>query len=192
VVPARMTTNAGARPGDTLVLTKPLGSGVIATAIKKGEASEAVVAGAVSVMATLNRGAAEAMSAAGVSGATDVTGFGLLGHLHRMLAASGVSARVRAADVPILEGARSLAEAGHVPGGTVRNLADLAEHVVFADEVDEVTRTLLADAQTSGGLLIAAPVGTVEGLVAELEGKASVAAVVGVVEEGRPGRIDVS
>ncbi len=191
VDPARMTTNAGARPGDALVLTKPLGSGVIATAIKKGAASDAVVAGAVSSMATLNRGAAEAMRGAGVRGATDVTGFGLLGHLHRMLAASGVSARVRAADVPLLEGARSLAEAGHVPGGTVRNLADVADHVAFAAGIDEATRTLLADAQTSGGLLMAVPAGAVEGLVAALEGRAPAQAVIGVVEEGPAGRIEV-
>jgi selenide, water dikinase len=191
VNPDRVVTNAGAHPGDALVLTKPLGSGVIATAIKKGAASDAVIQEAVAVMATLNRGAAEAMRAAGVTAATDVTGFGLLGHLHRMLAASGASARVDAAAVPLLAGARALAGAGHVPGGTGRNLADLAEHVRFAASVDESARTLLCDAQTSGGLLIAVAEEALEGLLADLAGKAPSAAVIGSVVEGTPGRIEV-
>ena len=191
VDPALMVTNAGARVGDALLLTKPLGSGVIATAIKHGAATDDVVRQAVSVMSALNRGAAEAMVAAGAHAATDVTGFGLLGHLHRLLVASGVAARVRSADVPVLPGARSLAEAGHVPGGTRRNLADLAGHVTFAPAVDEVTRTLLGDAQTSGGLLIAVPRPRAHELVAALEGVAPVRAAIGEVVEGPPGAIDV-
>ena len=186
-----MITNAGARPGDALVLTKPVGSGVIATAIKQEAAPAEVVSGAVDVMTTLNRGAADAMLGAGANAATDVTGFGLLGHLHRMLAASGSAARVKAGDVPLLPGARDLAEAGHVPGGTKRNLDDLADDVDFADSVDEVTRTLLGDAQTSGGLLIAVPASQVEALLADLEDKAPVAAVIGTVEDGPPGHITV-
>jgi selenide, water dikinase len=191
VDPARMVTNAGARPGDVLVLTKALGSGVVATAIKAGTAPEDVIVGAVASMATLNRGAAEAMVAAEVRGGTDVTGFGLLGHLRSMLRASGVAAHVRAADVPVLAGAGTLLEAGHVPGGTRRNLQDVAEDVTFADTVDETTRTLLADAQTSGGLLMAVPAARVDGLLRALEGKAPVAAVIGECETGEAGRIRV-
>ena len=187
--PEKLVTNAAARVGDVLVLTKPIGSGVIATAIKKGAASAEVVRTAVEVMSTLNRGAAEAMVALGVRAATDVTGFGLLGHLHRMLLASGVAARVRAADVPLLPGARGLAEAGHVPGGTKRNLADVSGHVTFAAPVDESTRTLLGDAQTSGGLLIAVPTDRLSGLLDELRGRAPVAALIGMVERGPPGQI---
>ncbi len=192
VHPDRMVTNAGARPGDVLVLTKPIGSGIIATAIKAGVASKEVIDGAVAVMATLNRGPAEAMLQAGAHAATDVTGFGLLGHLHRMLAASGVAAHLRAQDVPILTGARALAEAGHVPGGTKRNLADLADHVDFAPSVDATTRTLLGDAQTSGGLLIAVPGDRVAMLLREIDGRAPAAAVIGSVVQGTPGRIEVA
>jgi selenide,water dikinase len=191
VDPARMVTNAAARPGDALVLTKPIGSGVIATAIKNDVAPEEVVAAAIDVMTTLNRGASEAMVAAGVRAGTDVTGFGLLGHLHRLLAASGVAARVRAIAVPLIEGALALAEAGHVPGGTVRNLADVAASVSFAATVDHPTRTLLGDAQTSGGLLIAVAPERLNALLEALAGVAPVSAVIGEAVEGPPGRIEV-
>jgi selenide,water dikinase len=191
VHPDRIVTNAAARPGDVLLLTKPLGSGVIATAIKQSAAPDVVIAAAVDVMTTLNRGAAEAAAATGVNAGTDVTGFGLLGHLHRMLLASGVSAQIRSEAVPVMTGARALASAGHVPGGTARNLADLEASVSFAASVDEVTRTLLADAQTSGGLLLAVPPHALEALVAGLVDAAPVAAVLGEVGEGDPGRIAV-
>jgi selenide,water dikinase len=191
VDPARMVTNAAVRPGDALVLTKPIGSGVIATAIKNDVAPEEVVAAAIDVMTTLNRGASEAMVAAGVRAGTDVTGFGLLGHLHRLLAASGVAARVRANAVPLIEGALALAEAGNVPGGTVRNLADVAASVSFAATVDQRTRTLLGDAQTSGGLLVAVAPERLNALLEALAGVAPVGAVIGEVVEGPPGRIEV-
>ena len=191
VDPGRMVTNEGARAGDALVLTKPIGSGVIATAIKKGAAGREIVAGAVDVMSALNRRAAEAMLDAGVRGATDVTGFGLLGHLHKLLHASNVSARINSSEVPLLVGARELAEQGHVPGGTHRNLADLESVVDFADSVDEVTRILLGDAQTSGGLLMAVPVERVEALLEELTGNVPAAAMIGVIHEGAAGHIFV-
>ena len=191
VHPARLVTNAGARPGDTLVLTKPIGSGVIATALKAGVAPTDVIAEATEVMATLNRGAAEAMVEAGVIGGTDVTGFGLLGHLHRMLSASGAAAELSAAAVPLLTGARALAEAGNVPGGTRRNLQDLADNVFFDGSVDEVARILLADAQTSGGLLMSVPEAAVERLLERLSTQAPAAAVVGRVVAGEAGRITV-
>lgn len=191
VDPARMITNAGARAGDALVLTKPIGSGIIATAIKKGTAPPDVISGAVEVMATLNRRAAEAMLRAGVHAATDVTGFGLLGHLHKMLHASGVSGRLRAGDVPFLIGARELAEAGHIPGGTHRNLADLERMVDFSDDLDEAARILLSDAQTSGGLLMAVPVDRVEGLLEDLTGSVPASALIGSVGDGAAGHIFV-
>ncbi|HET9949953.1 MAG TPA: selenide, water dikinase SelD [Longimicrobiales bacterium] len=192
VHPDRVVTNAGARAGDALVLTKPIGSGVITSALKAGAASAEAVAGAVEVMATLNAAAARAMRAAGAHAATDVTGFGLLGHLHRMLTASSASARLDAEAVPFLAGARELARAGHVSGGTRRNLKDLASHVTFADSVDDVARTLLADAQTSGGLLIAVAAERAPDLLAELGRRAPAAAVIGRVEEGAPGTVRVA
>jgi selenide,water dikinase len=191
VHPDRVVTNAAARAGDVLVLTKPLGSGVVATAIKSGAAAERTVATAIEVMATLNRAAAEAMLDAGVVAATDVTGFGLLGHLHRMLLASGVAATIRAADVPLLPAARELAAAGHVPGGTKRNLEDLFDRVDFADTIDVVARTLLADAQTSGGLLMCVPEARVAPLVERLAATEHAAAVIGRVVEGTAGKVRV-
>jgi len=191
VDPGRMVTNAAAKPGDVIVLTKPIGSGIIATAIKKDEAPSDVIDAAVENMATLNREAAEAMVAAGAHAGTDVTGFGLLGHLHSMLVASGVAADVHSSAVPLLPGARDLAEAGHVPGGTKRNLQDLEASLHFAGDVPEVTRTLLADAQTSGGMLIVIEAERLDPLLAELSGKTPVAAVIGEVVEGVAGRIRV-
>ena len=191
VDPRRMITNASARPGDALVLTKPIGSGVIATAIKKGEAPDDVIAAAVEVMATLNAEAAGVMTDAGVSAGTDVTGFGLLGHMRSLLRASRVAAEIDASAVPLLPGARALAEAGHIPGGSRRNLEDVSAEVRFADSLDEVSRILLADAQTSGGLLMAVPAGSVDTVVATLEGRTPAAAVIGRVVEGPPGTIAV-
>ena len=192
VHPDRMVTNTEARPGDKLVLTKPLGSGVIATAIKRGEAPTEIISAAVDVMATLNAGAAEAMADAGVRCATDVTGFGLLGHLSRLLKASGAGASIDSGAVPLLPGAFTLAEAGHIPGGSTRNLEDLATLVDFDDGVDSVTRILLADAQTSGGLLMCVAPDALDDLLRRLEGRAPVAAVIGEVIESEPGRISVS
>src|SRR5207249_4133696 len=153
--PERIVTNAGARAGDVLVLTKPIGTGILTTALKRDLLSEAELGEAVAVMTTLNAGAAHAMAGAGVHAATDVTGFGLLGHLHTLLAASGVAAEVAARAVPFLPRGREMAERGAIPGGTTRNLESLAAAVGFDPGVDAVTRVLLGDAQTSGGLLIA-------------------------------------
>lgn len=189
--PERIVTNAAARPGDVLVLTKPLGLGVISTAIKNQKAPEDVVGRAIDTMTTLNAGASAAMLAAGVRSATDVTGFGLLGHLHRMLEASGVAAVVRAPAVPILEGARELADAGQIPGGSKRNRRYVEPSTRFADEVDEVTRALLADAQTSGGLLIACPPEQLGSLRAETAARAVPHHEIGSVVEGGAGDIAI-
>jgi len=155
VHPKRFVTNAGARPGDVLYLTKPLGIGVITTGIKQEKTPPEVAAEAIRVMNTLNRAASEAMVETGVHACTDITGFGLLGHLHEMVEASGVGARMSVRAVPMLDGASALAAGGAIAGGTARNLEWLADKVRWAPAIDETTRILLADAQTSGGLLIA-------------------------------------
>jgi len=152
--PDEIMTNANARPGQVLVLTKPIGTGIIATAIKNATVSEDVERNAIEIMATLNRGAARAAQRIGVNAATDVTGFGLLGHLSEMVRASGVTARIDVADVPIIDGAQELLEAGMVPGGTKRNLKSVERMCSFGS-LGESSRILLADAQTSGGLLLA-------------------------------------
>ncbi|CAN5757622.1 selenide, water dikinase SelD [soil metagenome] len=191
--PRLLTRNAGAAVGDLLVLTKPIGTGIIATAIKAGTADEDVIRTAVDSMTTLNRGAAEAMLRVGVSAATDVTGFGLPGHLRNMLRASGVAAELRSGAVPLLPGAAELAAAGNIPGGTRRNLDDLAPDVVWDPEITELQRFLMCDAQTSGGLLIAVPASRADALCTELlAGLAPIAAIIGVVADGPPGRISIS
>jgi len=193
VHPDRMTTNAAARPGDRLVLTKPIGTGLIATAIKKGAADAAVVRAAVANMTTLNAGAATAAAAAGVRAATDVTGFGLLGHLRAMLLASGCAAEVSAGAVPLLPGARELAAAGHVPAGTRRNLEAVDPTTTFADSLGELDRLLLTDAQTSGGLLLAVRADALPTLLDALVAAATpAAAVIGTVRAGTPGTIRVT
>jgi selenide,water dikinase len=159
VHPGRIWRNVGARPGDALVLTKPLGTGIISTAIKQAKAPDQVVTAAVRTMAALNRAAAEAATAVEVHAATDVTGFGLLGHLHEMSRSSKVRVRLRAADIPLLPGVVLLAEAGLVPGGTRRNLRAVAETVRWDPSLSEALRAVIGDAQTSGGLLFATPDG---------------------------------
>jgi selenide, water dikinase len=189
--PQRLLTIDRARPGDRLVLTRPLGTGVVATAVKRGEPDPAVVAAAVAAMTTLNRDASEAALAAGVVAATDVTGFGLLGHLHRMLRASGVAGEVDAARVPFLPGAAELAAAGFVSGGTRNNEAFLRDQVDLEAGVPAVVATLLYDAQTSGGLLLAVPARQLAGLVEDLRGRGVEPALVGRVLQGPAGRIRV-
>lgn len=192
--PDRVITNARARPGDRLVLTKPLGTGILSTALKHDLASEADLAPAVRTMTTLNAGAMRAMLAQGeaVHAATDVTGFGLLGHLHILLAASGAAARVRARAVPVFDGVRELIERRAVPGGTERNVEAARSFARFADDVDATTGIVLCDAQTSGGLLIAVAADAVASLCAGLEREgAPAAAVIGTVVEGPAGVVSV-
>ena len=157
ITPGEQITNANAQPGDILILTKAIGSGVITTAGKAGTAPEESIAAAVKSMATLNKGAADAMIEVGVNAATDVTGFGLLGHLSQMMKASGTTATLRWSDIPILPGALELARAGSVSGGTARNMEALEGEVVLEEGVSEFEFMVLADAQTSGGMLISVP-----------------------------------
>ncbi len=187
----RPITNAGARPGDRLVLTKPIGTGIISTALKKGEVASASVVQATEVMAELNAGAARAMAAVGVHAATDVTGFGLLGHLGEVLRASGVAAVVEHGVVPLIDGVRELARAGTVPGGTGRNLMAAERFTDFGD-LGSAEQLILADAQTSGGLLIAVAASKTSELVEALTAEgARAAAVIGEVRADRPGTIEV-
>ncbi len=148
-----LMTNAAAEPGQVLVLTKPIGTGVVATAIKAGEASDESTARAINIMVTLNKGAASAARRIGVKAATDVTGFGLLGHLAEIVRASGVSAVVESDAVPLIEGVPALAAQGMIPGGTRRNLASVQAMCQFGT-TDDNEQLILADAQTSGGLLL--------------------------------------
>ena len=190
--PGEQVANSGARPGDVLVLTKAIGTGIITTAGKAGTVDQSVLAAAVESMSALNRGASEAMLEVGVNSATDITGFGLLGHLHTMLTASGVSASVSRAAVPVLDGAVELLERGVAPGGTHRNVEALSDHVIWSDGLSELDQLLLCDAQTSGGLLISAP----EERVIELQDALMAhgcrfAAVIGKIGTGAAGSISV-
>jgi selenide,water dikinase len=189
--PERLLTVDRAVPGDQLVLTKPIGTGVVATALKRGSPDPAVVAATVTSMTTLNAPAGEAAVAAGLVAATDVTGFGLLGHLHRMARASGVAAEVDAAAVPFLPGAAELAGEGFVSGGTLNNQAFLADKVDLDPDLPPVVATLLHDAQTSGGLLLSVPPERLKGLLGDLAGRGLRPALVGRVTRGEAGRVRV-
>ena len=192
VHPDRIITNAGARPGDRLVLTKPIGTGIISTAVKAGAAGGEVATKAVATMIRLNAAASAAALDVGVNAGTDVTGFGLLGHLAEMLAADGLSAEVEFDRVPILDGAGDLAAAGHVPGGSKRNQKAVAPDTDFG-HIDPISRILVTDAQTSGGLLLAVTPDRVDDLGDLLVSGGDEAAVIGRVmlpaEDGRSMRI---
>jgi selenide,water dikinase len=175
VHPDAVLTNAGAQPGDTLVLTKPIGLGVISTALKRDVALPEHVDAAIAVMTTLNATGADAAHEVGVHAATDVTGFGLLGHLREMCVASGTSAVVDASTVPVIPGVRDLLGRGMVAGGTQRNHAFVAPDVDFGGHA-EPDQLLLADAQTSGGLLLAVAPSKTAALVEALERRGTLAA----------------
>jgi len=195
VHPHRVITLARARAGDALVLTKPIGTGVLTTALKRDLATPAEISAAVTSMATLNAGAARAMRATGggVHAATDVTGFGLLGHLRNMLTASGLAAELEAAAVPLFSNAVALAERGAIPGGSKRNRDTLSPDVKFGADVPEAIRVLLFDAQTSGGLLIAVDPDRAGALIATLEREGTPAAArIGRLTRGVAGTITVS
>jgi selenide, water dikinase len=192
VHPDRMLTNAGACAGDLLVLTKPLGTGILATALKRDALLETGMADAVRSMTTLNDGASRAALRVGVSAATDITGFGLIGHLTSMLEASKVAAEIAFDTLPILPHAKNLASRGVVPGGTQRNL-EAATNVDWAPELTPADRYLCVDAQTSGGLLLVVPAENQAALLAALkEERTPAASVIGRVIAGKPGQIRVT
>ena len=192
VHPDRIVRNVGALPGDALLLTKPLGMGVLTTAIKRGLASASVVDRAVEVMSTLNRAASEVMVASGaVHAATDVTGFGLLGHLSEMLGDGSVGVQVETSAVPVLDAVWELVRNDVVPGGTRRNLASVESVVDWSERLAPEQRLVLADAQTSGGLLMAVEPSASDGLLAELHRNGVAAAArIGTFTDRR-GRIQV-
>ncbi len=181
VHPDRIVRNSTARAGDDLVLTKPIGTGILATAVKRGLADEAATRRLVSTMRRLNKAAAEAMEEVGADACTDVTGFGLLGHLREMAAGSGLDVELEAGSVPILEPARDLAAADVVPGGSLDNLEHVSRFVDWSPGLSRVDRLLLADAQTSGGLLIAVAPDRTAALLGALQAR-------GVAEARRIGR----
>lgn len=184
VHPDRVVRKDTGRPGDVLVLTKPIGTGIISTAIKEGKAPPAAAAAAISAMATLNRAAADAMLAHGASAATDVTGFGLLGHLSQMLG-DHLSVDLEVAAVPLLEGAAPLALEGLIPGGSRRNREAIEARVEVDRDMDEGVLAVLFDAQTSGGLLIAVAPEGAEALLGTLRAEGvSDAAVIGRLSAG--------
>jgi selenide,water dikinase len=189
--PAALMTIDRAAPGDRLILTKPVGTGVIATAVKRGAPPADVVQAAVASMTALNAEASQAALAVGVIAATDVTGFGLLGHLHRMLVASGAAATVTAGAVPLLPAARDLAAAGFVSGGTRANTARISPFVILDPRIPGDLAVLLYDAQTSGGLLLAVPAASAGTLLAGLQARGLPAALIGEVTTGEPGHVDV-
>ena len=181
VRPDRIVTNAAAAVGDVLVLTKPLGSGIITTAAKAGVTDDATLAGAVATMRQLNRAGGEAMVEAGVKSATDITGFGLAGHMLGMLKASGTAAKLRFPDIPLLPGVRELAERGIVPGGTRNNLDAFDPDISWADGISDEEKLIFCDAQTSGGLLIAVPSASTQGVLHGLARRGVMGAVIGRV-----------
>jgi selenide, water dikinase len=189
--PRHLMTIDRAAPGDQLILTKPVGTGVIATALKRGAPPPEVIGAAVASMTALNAEASRAALAAGVKAATDVTGFGLLGHLHRMLAASHAAASLDAAAVPLLPGAADLAAAGFISGGTRANIARIGPVTNLDHAIPAELSVLLHDAQTSGGLLLAAPVPAVPALLGDLHSAGLHAALIGEVTRGEPGHVDV-
>jgi selenide,water dikinase len=177
-----------------LVLTKPLGIGILTTAIKRGLASDGTIAQAVTVMSTLNRAASEAMvrAAPAVHAATDVTGFGLLGHLSEMLGSGSVGVHLELDRIPVLQEAWSFAEDGVVPGGTRRNLASIESFMDWSERVTPEQQLVLADAQTSGGLLMAADPAAVDALLADLDAHGVDAATSIGTFTSKAGRIEVS
>jgi selenide,water dikinase len=183
VSPERLLTSAGGKAGDALVLTKPLGTGIATTAIKRGVSPPDLVDSVIDLMVALNRNASDAAHEAGATAATDITGFGLVGHLHELAAASGVAAVIDAGAVPVLDGVRELTRAGVVPGGSTRNREAATAYADLGD--DDVTAAILTDAQTSGGLLVAVPPGS-EGPLQRIGG-----VVVGRLVTGESGRVVV-
>ena len=190
VEPGKQVTNAGARVGDSLILSKPLGTGIITTAGKQGRVDPDILQGAVDTMATLNRGASEAMARVGVHSCTDITGFGLMGHLKSMVKGSGVCAEINLNSVPTLPGTWELLEQGIAPGGTGRNRDSVADTVRWHPDLTDNDQLLLCDAQTSGGLLMAVSSDKEERLLAELTAHGTpCATVVGRITDGPEGTI---
>ena len=180
--------NSGAKPGDALVLTKSLGTGIIATGIKKGVATQGSIEDAINSMSSLNKNSAQELRDYNVNAVTDVTGFGLLGHLKEMCENSNVSSKVNFQDLLFLDGAKELAMSGVMPGGTKRNLKSVEKVVSFSNRLNEIEKLLTADAQTSGGLLISMPMKDARSYVKKVNDRT---AIIGQVTEQKPYLIKV-
>lgn len=191
VHPEKVRTNAGAKPGDKLILTKPIGVGILTTSLKRDLLTEEEIARVTKVMSTLNKVASEIMSSYGVHACTDVTGFGLLGHATEMSKGSQMGLRIYKNQVPILPRVRELAEAGAVPGGTKNNFAHVQGDVTFPETMDQIDQWILCDAVTSGGLFISVAAEEAEALLSELQKAGVEAAIIGEVTEENPGHIIV-
>ena len=184
----RIWKNSGARPGDALVLTKSLGTGIIATGIKKGIATQGSIKDAINSMSLLNKYSAQKLRGYNVNAVTDVTGFGLLGHLKEMCENSNVSSKIKFQDLVFLDGAKKLAMEGVMPGGTRRNLESVEEVVSFGEKISEIEQLLSADAQTSGGLLISMPLEDAKSYVKEVNDQTT---IIGQITEQKPYLIKV-
>ncbi|CAH1222254.1 Selenide, water dikinase [Paenibacillus allorhizoplanae] len=191
VHPQKIRTNAGAIPGDKLILTKPIGVGILTTSIKKDRLNDQEVERVTQVMATLNKTAAETMEPFEVHACTDVTGFGLIGHSLEMAKGSGVGIRLIADDVPLLPRVRELAEEGFVPGGTKNNFAHVQNSVTFPDTLDQIGQWILCDAVTSGGLLISVAGEQANELLSKLKLAGVEASMIGEITEDNSCRIVV-
>lgn len=191
VHPDEVRTNAGAKPGDKLILTKPIGVGIMTTSLKKGLLSDEEVRSVTNVMTTLNKRAAEVSSRYEVHASTDVTGFGLLGHASEMAKGSGVGLHIFFDQVPFLERVRELAEAGAVPGGTKNNYAHLEGTVTYPENMDQIEKWMLCDAVTSGGLLLAVCEKDADRLLKELQDNSVEAKIIGAVTKENKGFITV-
>ena len=189
--PDKVRTNAGAKPGDKLILTKPIGVGITTSGIKKGLVSNEQETRVTEVMTTLNKTAAEVMADYDVHASTDVTGFGLLGHASEMAAGSQVGIRITANDVPLLDGIKELAEQGSIPGGTKSNFNYLLDTVTYPDSMTQNEKWILCDAVTSGGLLISVSKEDAEALMTALQQKDVEAEIIGEVTSDNQGKITV-
>lgn len=189
--PDKIRTNSGAQPGDVLILTKPIGVGILTTSIKRGLLDESEIDRVTQVMATLNKTAAETMDHYEVHACTDVTGFGLLGHASEMAKGSNVGIHISSQNVPVLPRVKELAENGAVPGGTKNNFKYLQEDVTFDESLSQIDQWILCDAVTSGGLLAAVKAEDAEALLSDLRDKDIDAAIIGNVEDDEKGHITI-
>jgi len=193
VHPDRIMTNSNAKPGDALILTKPIGTGIISTAVKAEIATQESIEVVVKVMSTLNKAAAESIMEVGVNSCTDVTGFGLLGHLHEMVSASGVGAEVSYKEVPLIPGTWELADELIIPAGTSRNHEYLNEYIIWEDGIEYEEQMILCDAQTSGGLLISVSEEKSSALIKSLQDSGTLAATrIGRIVRDETRKIKVS
>ncbi|TFJ91838.1 selenide, water dikinase SelD [Lentibacillus salicampi] len=191
VHPDDIRTNTGAKPGDKLILTKPIGVGIMSSALKKGLLEQDEIDQVTQVMTTLNKTASETMNGFNVNASTDVTGFGLLGHASEIAAGSNVEVRIDAKSVPVLPRVKELADSGVMPGGTKNNFNHVKNSVTFPESRDQLDQYILCDAVTSGGLLLSADGRDAEALLTDLQRKGVEAAIIGDIADGNNGYITV-